>query len=195
MAPYLAIVVGLSLVLLLLVFRSLAVPIVATVGFLLSLAAAFGVTVAVYQWGWLGSLFAVHNPGPVLSFLPILLTGILFGLAMDYQVFIVTSMKEAYDKTGKATQSVRAGFSMAAPVVVAAALIMISVFAGFIFSHLSMIRPLGFALAMGVLFDAFFVRMTFVPAVLKLLGNGAWYLPKWLQKILPKMDVEGASVE
>lgn len=194
LAPYLTIVVGLSLVLLLLVFRSLAVPLLATVGFLLSLAAAFGVAVAVYQWGWLGALFGVHNPGPILSFLPILLTGILFGLAMDYQVFLVTAMREAYLETGRARKSVRTGFAMAAPVVVAAALIMVSVFAGFIFSGLAMIRPLGFGLAMGVLFDAFLVRMTFVPAVMQILGDKAWYLPKWLSKVLPKVDVEGAGL-
>lgn len=194
LAPYLVIVVGLSLVLLLLVFRSLAVPLLATVGFLLSLAAAFGVAVAVYQWGWFGALFGVHNPGPILSFLPILLTGILFGLAMDYQVFLVTAMREAYVETGQARRSVRTGFAMAAPVVVAAALIMVSVFAGFIFSGLAMIRPLGFGLAMGVLFDAFLVRMTFVPAVMQILGDKAWYLPKWLSRILPKVDVEGAEL-
>lgn len=192
--PYLAIVVGLSLVLLLLVFRSVVVPVVATVGFLLSLAASFGATVAVYQWGWFGSIFSVHNPAPILSFLPILLTGILFGLAMDYQVFLVTAMREAYAHGGDARKAVRSGFNLAAPVVVAAALIMISVFAGFIFSHLSMIRPLGFALAIGVLFDAFVVRMTLTPAVMHLLGEKAWYIPKWLDRILPDVDVEGASL-
>ncbi len=193
--PYLAIVVGLSLVLLLLVFRSVVVPVIATVGFLLSLAASFGATVAVYQWGWFGEIFSVHNPSPILSFLPILLTGILFGLAMDYQVFLVTAMREAYAHGGNARQAVRSGFNLAAPVVVAAALIMISVFAGFIFSHLAMIRPLGFALAIGVLFDAFIVRMTFTPAVMHLLGEKAWYIPRWLDRILPDVDVEGASLE
>lgn len=192
--PYLVIVVGLSLILLLLVFRSLAIPLIATVGFLLSLAAAFGVTVAVYQWGWVGGLFGVHNPGPVLSFLPILLTGILFGLAMDYQVFLVTAMREAYVHGNSARRSIRIGFNMAAPVVVAAALIMVSVFAGFIFSHLAMIRPLGFGLAMGVLFDAFLVRMTFMPAVMEILGDKAWYLPRWLERIVPKVDVEGSDL-
>lgn len=191
LAPYLITVVGLSLILLLLVFRSLLIPVLATGGFLLSLAAAFGATVAVYQWGWLGWMFGVHHPGPVLSFLPILLTGILFGLAMDYQVFLTTPMREAYLHGGDARLAVRRGFNMAAPVVVAAALIMISVFSGFVFSHLAMIRPLGFALAFGVLFDAFFVRMTFVPAILQLVGKRAWYLPKWMQRILPKIEVEG----
>lgn len=193
--PYLAIVVGLSLVLLLLVFRSVVVPLLATGGFLLSLAASFGATVAVYQWGWLGPVFDVHNPSPIMSFLPILLTGILFGLAMDYQVFLVTAMREAYAHGSSPRKAVKEGFNLAAPVVVAAALIMIAVFASFIFAHLTMIRPIGFALAFGVLFDAFIVRMTLTPAIMHILGEKAWYLPKWLGKILPDVDVEGAGVE
>src|SRR5699024_7631432 len=123
-----------------------------TGGFLLSLAAAFGASTAVYQFGWLSGVFGVNVPGPLLSFLPILLTGILFGLAMDYQVFLVSAMRERFVHGESARDAVRSGFSMTAPVVTAAALIMISVFAGFIFSHLAMIRPLGFALAFGVLF-------------------------------------------
>jgi RND superfamily putative drug exporter len=193
--PYLIIVVGLSLILMLLVFRSVVVPLIATLGFLLSLAAAFGSTVAVYQWGWFGPLFDVHNPAPIMSFLPILLTGILFGLAMDYQVFLVTAMREAYAHGSSARDAVKQGFNLAAPVVVAAALIMVSVFAGFTFSHLTMIRPIGFALAIGVLFDAFVVRMTLTPAIMHLLGDKAWYLPAWLERILPDVDVEGAKLE
>lgn len=195
LVPYLAIVVGLSLVLLLLVFRSIVVPLLATVGFLLSLAASFGATVAIYQWGWLGPLFGVYNPAPIMSFLPILLTGILFGLAMDYQVFLVTAIREAYAHGTDAVEAIRKGFDHTAPVVVAAALIMISVFSGFVFGHLAMIRPIGFALAIGVLFDAFIVRMTLTPAVMGLLGDKAWYLPKWLDKILPNVDVEGAGLQ
>ena len=194
LVPYLSIVVGLSLILLLLVFRSVVVPVLATGGFLLSLAAAFGASVMVYQFGWMGSVFDVNVPGPLLSFLPILLTGILFGLAMDYQVFLVSAMRERFAHGEPARDAVRSGFSMAAPVVTAAALIMISVFAGFVFSHLTMIRPLGFALAVGVLFDAFVVRMTLIPALMHLLGDKAWYLPKWLDKILPDVDVEGSKL-
>jgi RND superfamily putative drug exporter len=193
--PYLAIVVGLSLLLLLLVFRSIVVPLLATGGFLLSLAAAFGLVVAVYQWGWLGAVFDVANPGAVLSFLPIILIGVLFGLAMDYQVFIASGMREAYMHGAPARKAVRIGFSHAAAVVTAAAIIMVSVFAGFIFSHLTMVRPLGFAMAFGVLLDAFVVRMTIVPAVMYLLGEKAWWLPKWLDRILPDVDVEGAQLE
>jgi len=195
LGPYLTIVVGLSLILLLLVFRSIVVPVIATLGFLLSLAASFGATVAVYQWGWLGSLLDVHNPAPIMSFLPILLTGILFGLAMDYQVFLVTAIREAYAHGSDSRRAIKEGFNLAAPVVVAAALIMVSVFASFTFSHLTMIRPIGFALAVGVLFDAFVVRMTLTPAVMHLLGDKAWYLPKWLDRILPDVDVEGAKLE
>ncbi|MFP5310996.1 MAG: MMPL family transporter, partial [Actinomycetes bacterium] len=138
--PYLAIVVGLSLILLLLVFRSIVVPLLATGGFLLSLAAAFGAVVAVYQWGWLGTVFDVANPGAVLSFLPIILIGVLFGLAMDYQVFIASGMREAYMHGSSAKEAVRVGFRHAAAVFTAVAIIMVSVFAGFIFSHLTMVR-------------------------------------------------------
>ncbi|MDD1478284.1 MMPL family transporter [Arthrobacter sp. H16F315] len=192
--PYLMIVVGLSLILLLLVFRSIWVPLLATGGFLLSLAAAFGAVVAVYQWGWLGAVFGVENPGAVLSFLPIILIGVLFGLAMDYQVFIASGMRESYMHGESAKHAVRSGFSHAAAVVTAAAIIMVSVFSGFIFSHLNMVRPLGFAMAFGVLIDAFVVRMTIVPAVMYLLGEKAWWLPRWLDRILPDVDVEGAKL-
>jgi RND superfamily putative drug exporter len=192
--PYLAIVVGLSLILLILVFRSILVPILATAGFLLSLVAAFGGVVAVYQWGWLGGVFDVANPGAVLSFLPIILIGVLFGLAMDYQVFIASGMREAFVHGQSAKQAVRTGFKHAAPVVTAAAIIMTSVFSGFIFSHLTMVRPLGFALAFGVLIDAFVVRMTIIPAAMHLLGKSAWWIPKWLNKVLPDVDVEGAKL-
>lgn len=192
--PYLAIVVGLSLVLLLLVFRSIVVPLLATGGFLLSLAAAFGAVVAVYQWGWLGSVFGVDNPGAVLSFLPIILIGVLFGLAMDYQVFIASGMRESFMHGEPAKHAVRSGFSHASAVVTAAAIIMISVFSGFIFSHLNMVRPLGFAMAFGVLVDAFVVRMTIVPAVMYLLGEKAWWLPRWLERFLLDVDVEGARL-
>jgi RND superfamily putative drug exporter len=194
MPLYLGIVVGLSLILLLLVFRSVLVPLIATAGFLLSLLASFGATVAIYQWGWFGDLFGVTNPGPILSFLPIILIGVLFGLAMDYQMFLVSGMREAYVHGGSARAAVRVGFSHGARVVTAAAIIMVSVFAGFVFSHLTMVRPIGFGLAFGVLLDAFVVRMTLVPAAMYLLGRKAWWLPRWLDRILPDVDVEGAKL-
>lgn len=192
--PYLALVVGLAFLLLMLVFRSVLVPLKATLGFLLSVAATFGAVVAVFQWGWLGSLIGVAEPGPIMSLLPILLVGILFGLAMDYQVFLAIRMREDYVHSGNAQDAVITGFRHSARVVTAAAIIMISVFGGFIFSHQSFIKPIGFALAFGVLVDAFVVRMTIVPAVMSILGRAAWWLPKWLGRILPNVDVEGAKL-
>ncbi|WP_178945454.1 MMPL family transporter [Kocuria sp. TGY1127_2] len=192
---YLAIVLGLSLLVLILVFRSILVPLTATLGFLFSLLASFGATVAVFQWGWLGSLFGVTDPGPILSFLPILAVGILFGLAMDYQVFLVSSMREAYSHGRGGKKSVIIGFNHSAKVVLAAALIMAGVFLGFVFSGEAMIASIGFSLAAGVLFDAFVVRMTLIPALMYLMGSKAWWLPRWVDKILPDVDVEGASLE
>ncbi|MGM0928755.1 MAG: MMPL family transporter [Actinomycetota bacterium] len=194
MPVYLAIVIGLSLILLLLVFRSVLVPLLATAGFLLSLGASFGAIVAIYQWGWLGNLFDVHDPGPILSFLPMILIGVLFGLAMDYQMFLVSGMRESYAHGEEARAAVVSGFNHGAKVVTAAAIIMVSVFAGFIFSHLTMVRPIGFALALGVLLDAFVVRMTLIPAAMHLFGKAAWWMPRWLDKILPDVDVEGAKL-
>ncbi len=191
---YLGVVVGISILLLLLVFRSLLVPLLATGGFLLSVAASFGAVVAVYQWGWLGSLFGVANPGVILSFLPTLVIGILFGLAMDYQMFLVSGMREAWAHGHTARTAVRTGFSHGARVVTAAALIMTGVFASFIYSPMQMIKPIGFALAVGVLLDAFVVRMTIMPAIMHLLGERAWYLPGWLQRIVPDLDVEGTKL-
>ncbi|WP_435738356.1 MMPL family transporter [Cellulosimicrobium sp. PMB13] len=192
---YLAVVVGLSLIILILVFRSIFVPVVATLGFILSYFAALGGVVAIYQWGWLAGVFDVETPGPILNFLPTILVGILFGLAMDYQLFLGSGMREAYAHGAPAriaiVQGVRAGRS----VVTAAAIIMISVFGGFVFSHSAMIRPIGFALAFGVLVDAFVVRMLLVPALMHLAGDKAWWLPRWLDKILPDVDVEGAALE
>lgn len=191
---YLLVVVGLSLVILTGVFRSLVVPFVATAGFLLSVAAAFGTTVAVFQWGWLGGLFGVSEPGPILSFMPIMLVGVLFGLAMDYQMFLVSGMREAVSHGEDARTAVRSGFVHGAKVVTAAAIIMFSVFGGFVFSHLTMIRPMGFALAVGVLVDAVLVRMTLTPALMHLLGERAWWMPAWLDRITPDLDVEGTGL-
>ena len=191
---YLIIVVGLALVLLLLVFRSLLVPVVAALGFLLSVGVSFGAVVAVYQLGWGSALFGVETPGPIISFLPIILTGVLFGLAMDYQVFTVAGMREAYVHGAEPKDAVVNGFTAGSRVVVAAAIIMASVFAGFILAPDAIIASIGFALAIGVLADAFLVRMTLVPAVMTLLGKAGWYLPKWLDKVLPNVDIEGAKL-
>jgi RND superfamily putative drug exporter len=192
---YLGVVIGLSLLILILVFRSILVPVTATLGFVLSLFATFGGITAIFQWGWLGAVFGVHDPGPVLSFLPTILIGILFGLAMDYQLFLVSGMREAYAHGAPARLAVRQGLHAGRTVVTAAAIIMISVFGGFIFSHTTMIRSLGFGLAFGVLADAFLVRMLVIPAVMHLLGKSAWWIPRWLDRILPNVDVEGAALE
>lgn len=191
---YLGVVMGLSFLVLILVFRSILVPLVASVGFLFSVLASFGAVVSIYQLGFMSSLFGVDHPGPVLSFLPTLLIGILFGLAMDYQMFLVTGMREAYVHGKDAVTAVVTGYNHAVRVVVAAAIIMISVFGGFIFADSTMIRPMGFGLAFGVLVDAFIVRMTLTPAIMALLGDKAWWMPKWLDRLTPNMDVEGAGL-
>jgi len=185
---YLAVVVGLSLILLIVAFRSILVPIKATLGFLLSVLAMFGALVAVFQWGWFG---IANAPGPIVSFIPIIGIGILFGLAMDYEFFLVSGMHEVYSHTKNAKLSVIRGFGMGSKVVTAAAIIMVSVFAGFVFNHDSTIQALGFGLALGIFVDAFLVRMTIVPAVMTLLGKRAWWLPKWLERRLPHVSIEG----
>ncbi|MFF2326885.1 MULTISPECIES: MMPL family transporter [unclassified Streptomyces] len=192
--PYLAIVVGLAILLLMIVFRSVLVPLKAAAGFLLSVLASLGAVVAVFQWGWLAGLLGVQQTGPIMSMMPIFLVGIVFGLAMDYEVFLVSRMREAHVHGEQPRQAVESGFRHSARVVVAAALIMMAVFSGFVGAGESMIKMIGFGLAVAVLFDAFVVRMAFVPAVLALLGRYAWWMPKWLGRLLPKVDVEGEGL-
>lgn len=206
--PFGLFVVGLSLVLLMIVFRSIWVPIKAALGYLLSVAAAFGVVAAVFEWGWGAELLHVSRTGPVISFMPIILMGVLFGLAMDYQVFLVSRMREDYvharrAAAGHATRSardiavgaVRSGFTASARVVTAAAIIMFAVFAAFVPEGDSSIKPIALGLAVGIAVDAFLVRMTLVPAVMALLGDKAWWMPRWLDRILPHFDIEGEAVE
>lgn len=192
--PYLALVVGLAFLLLMLVFRSVLVPLKAALGFLLSVVAALGAVVAVFQWGWLSSLFGVEQTGPIMSMMPIFMVGVVFGLAMDYEVFLVTRMREAYVHGETPGQAIVTGFKHGARVVTAAAVIMMAVFSGFIGSSESMIKMIGFSLAIAVFFDAFVVRMAIVPAVLALLGRRAWWLPRWLDRALPNVDVEGEAL-
>ncbi|MEJ8669758.1 MMPL family transporter [Streptomyces sp. MS1.AVA.1] len=192
--PYLALVVGLAFLLLIVVFRSILVPLKAALGFLLSVMAALGAVVAVFQWGWFAGLMGVEETGPVMSMMPIFMVGVVFGLAMDYEVFLVTRMREAYVHGEKPSQAVVTGFKYGARVVSAAAVIMMAVFAGFIGSSESMVKMIGFGLAIAVFFDAFIVRMAIVPAVLALLGKKAWWLPKWLDRALPNVDVEGEGL-
>ncbi|MDR7275087.1 MMPL family transporter [Catenuloplanes atrovinosus] len=191
---YLVLVVGLALLLLVLVFRSLLVPVVGVLGFLLTIGSALGATTAVFQWGWLNELVNTEIEAPLLSLAPIIVIGILFGLAMDYQVFLVSRMHEAHAHGASPRDAVITGFKQAAPVVVAAATIMFAVFAGFVPEGNDTIKPIAFALAVGILFDAIIVRMIAVPAALGLLGRAAWWLPSWL-RWLPVLDVEGAALE
>ena len=190
LAPYLAIVVGLAFVLLVIVFRSVVVPLLATLGFLLSVLAALGITIKLVQDGWLG----LFDPQPIMSFTPTLLVGIVFGLAMDYQVFLTTRMREAYTHGLSARDAVIDGFRQSGRVVTAAALIMISVFAAFAFQDNALIRTIGVALATAVVLDAFLVRMVLIPAVLLAIGDKAWWMPRWLDRILPRVDVEGEAL-
>ncbi|NUR04213.1 MAG: MMPL family transporter [Streptomyces sp.] len=192
--PFAVVVVGLSLLLLMIAFRSIAIPIKATVGFLLSLGAAFGATVAVFQWGWLAGLLGVPSLGPVASFAPIIVMAVLFGLAMDYEVFLVSAMREDYGHRGDARRAILVGARNASRVVTAAALIMVAVFVAFVLGKDPDVMPIAFGLAFGVLIDAFAVRMTLVPAVLALLGDRAWRIPRRLDRFLPHLAAEGESI-
>lgn len=189
--PYVLIVLVLAFLVLLLVFRSIWVPLIAALGFALSVAATFGATVAIFQEGFLG---IIDDPQPLLSFLPIMLIGLVFGLAMDYQIFLVTRMREGFIRGKSAGDATANGFKHGARVVTAAALIMISVFAAFMLQDMAFIKTMGFALAVAVFFDAFLVRMMIIPATMFLLGERAWWLPGWLDKMLPRVDVEGADL-
>jgi RND superfamily putative drug exporter len=191
---YIAVVVGLALLLLMVVFRSVLVPLKAAGGFLLSIAAAMGVVVWVFQDGNMADLFSVAQAGPIVSFLPILLIGILFGLAMDYEVFLVSRMREAYVKSGNPRESVVTGYGQSGRVVTAAAVIMTAVFGAFLLDPDPVVKSIGLSLAFGVLADAFIVRMTLVPAVMALLGHSAWKLPRRLERIVPEVDIEGEKL-
>lgn len=192
--PFGIVVVGLSIVLLLLVFRSIIVPIKAALGFILSVTGAFGVVVAVFQWGWFNTLLHVDTPGPILSFMPIILMAVLFGLAMDYQVFMVSGMREQFVHTKKAPYSIEEGYSQGARVVTAAAAIMFFVFFSFVPESSNLIKPIALGLAVGIALDAFIVRMTLVPAVMALFGKSAWWFPKSFEKSVPEADVEGEKL-
>ena len=187
---YIAIIVGLSLIVLIIAFHSLLVPLKATLGFVFSVLAMFGALVAVFQWGWFGIADA---PGPIISFIPIIATGILFGLAMDYEFFIMSGIHEEshYHKSTK--KAVEVGFAQSAKVVTAAALIMTGVFSGFVSNSDSTVQAIGFGLAVGVMIDAFIIRMTIIPALTIILGKASWWMPKWLEKITPKISIEGSD--
>ncbi|MEU1472489.1 MMPL family transporter [Streptomyces sp. NPDC005761] len=194
LVPYLSVVIGLAVLLLMVVFRSVLVPVKAALGFLLSVGAAFGVLVAVFQWGWAADLIGIEQTGPVMSLMPILIIGIVFGLAMDYEVFLLTRMREAYVHGASPAEAIVSGFRHSGRVVAAAAIIMISVFAGFIGMSSPTIQTMGVGLAAAVAFDAFVVRMAIAPAVLALLGHRAWWLPRILNRVLPNVDIEGEAL-
>lgn len=189
------VIVAIAFLLLAFVFRSIIVPLKAVLGFVLSLAATLGFTTLVMQDGFLGNLFGVEATGPVLAFLPVIVIGILFGLAIDYELFLMTRVHEEYSKTGDNDHAILVGIKQSGPVIVAAALIMFSVFISFVFQDDSTIKSIGIALGFGVLFDAFVVRMLIIPALTKLFGKATWYLPKWLDGIMPEIDIEGKALE
>ena len=188
-----AVVVGLALVLLTIAFRSMLVPLTAVGGFLLSIGASLGAMVAVFQEGFGASLLGIE-PAPIVSLLPVVIIGILFGLAMDYQVFLVSRMHEAHAHGDDPQAAVHDGFRHSARVVTAAALIMGSVFAGFILPDDAIIKSIGFGLTFGILIDAFLIRMTLIPALMSLLGSRAWHLPRWIDRVVPNLDLEGAAL-
>ncbi len=192
---FLIVIVGLALLLLMLVFRSIAVPVKAVVGFLLTIAATLGITTWVFQQGHLASALGVVSAGPIVSFLPVLLILILFGLAMDYEVFLVSRIREAYTHGEQPQDAIISGFRASARVVTAAALIMIGVFASFTTGDDIVVESIAFALAFGVLVDAFLVRMTLVPAILTLLDRSAWTIPGWLDRRLPHQEIDGADLD
>lgn len=191
---FFAAVLTLSFLLLAMVFRSVLVPVKAVIMNMLSIASAYGVVVAIFQWGWFGSITGIE-PAPIEPFIPVMLFAIVFGLSMDYEVFLLSRIKEEFDRTGDAVNSVADGLASTARVITAAAAIMVVVFGSFLFEDLRIIKLFGTGLALAVFLDATFVRMLLVPATMELLGEKNWWLPGWLDKILPRINVEGPPHE
>jgi putative drug exporter of the RND superfamily len=191
---FLAVVIGLAFILLTFAFRTIWVPIKSIIGFLLSVGAAFGLTVALFQWGWGQTVFNVTK-SETISFLPIIMIAIIFGLSSDYEVFVVSRIKEDFTHTGEAVPAVRRGAGRASRVVTAAALIMFSIFVAFLVSPTPTIKTIGFSFAAGVFLDAFVVRLTLVPAVMALAKSGFWYHPQWFAKYVPDPDIEGERLQ
>ena len=192
MPYFFAAVLGLSFLLLLAVFRSLLVPIKAVIMNLLSIGAAYGIVVAIFQWGWLRDVAGIE-PAPIEPFIPMMLFAIVFGLSMDYEVFLLSRIKEEYDRTGDSRESVADGLAATARIITVAAAIMVVVFGSFLLEPTRVIRLMGVGLAVAVLLDATVVRMLLVPATMELLGDRNWWLPRWLDRILPRIDVEGPT--
>ncbi|MDN4639934.1 MMPL family transporter [Agreia sp. PsM10] len=192
---YIIVIVVISMLLLVVMFRSLLIPLIATLGYLLSVGASFGASTAVFQWGWLDAVIAAPQGDPMMSLLPLLLVGVLFGLAMDYQVFLVSRIKEMHDRGMSPKKAIREGFARSGPVLVAAATIMTVVFAGFATGTFAIGASIAFGLMVGVMADAFIVRLVLIPALLSLLGESAWWMPKWLDRIVPNIDTEGHALD
>ena len=186
-------IVGLSFILLMLVFRSILVPLKAAIMNLLSIGAAYGVIVAVFQKGWGAPLFGVHQSLPIISFIPMFMFAILFGLSMDYEVFLLSRIREEYHHTGDNTESVVVGITSTARVITSAALIMICVFISFVFGGEPTIKMMGLGLSTAVFVDATIIRMILVPSTMRLLGDANWWLPAWLDRLIPNLDIEGES--
>ncbi|MEU9153613.1 MMPL family transporter [Streptomyces sp. NPDC048417] len=191
---FLIVVVGLAFVLLTLAFRTILIPIKSIVGFLLSVAAAFGAQVAMFQWGWGEDLFGIP-PSETISFLPVIMLAIIFGLSSDYEVFVVSRIKEEFTKSGDAVQAVERGTGLAARVVTAAALIMCSIFVAFMFTDDPTVKAIGFSFAVGVVLDAFVVRLTLVPAFMAIARAKIWYHPQWFGRYVPDFDIEGDRLQ
>ncbi|HEY2665904.1 MAG TPA: MMPL family transporter, partial [Actinomycetota bacterium] len=192
---FIGVVVGLSFILLAIVFRSLLIPLKAAIMNLLSVGAAFGVLVAVFQWGWLGKVFGVTRTGPVTSFLPVMLFAILFGLSMDYEVFLLTRVHEEYLRRGDNSDAVRIGLAATGQTITAAAAIMIVVFGSFILLGQPIIKEFGLGLSTAILVDAVVVRSALVPALMQMLGKANWWFPGWLDRLLPHLHVESEEPE
>ncbi|HZJ26131.1 MAG TPA: MMPL family transporter [Acidimicrobiia bacterium] len=188
---FFTVVLGLSFMLLMMVFRSLMVPIKAVVMNLLSIGAAYGIIVAIFQWGWAKDLFGIGKGGPIEPFVPMMLFAIVFGLSMDYEVFLLSRIKEEYDRTGNNASAVADGLAATARVITAAAAIMVVVFGSFMLEDDRTIKLFGLGLALAVLLDATVVRMLLVPATMELLGDRNWWIPRWIERILPAIHIEG----
>jgi RND superfamily putative drug exporter len=185
-----AIVLALSFLLLMVVFRSLLVPLKAVIMNLLSVGVAYGLMVVVFQWGWGGSLIGLDKSGPVEAWVPLMMFAVVFGLSMDYEVFLLSRIKEEYDKTGDNASAVARGLAATARVITAAAAIMVCVFGAFMLGPDRSLKMFGFGLAVAVLVDATLVRLVLVPATMELLGDRNWWIPRWLDRILPRIHIE-----
>jgi RND superfamily putative drug exporter len=188
-------VVIVSFLLLMAVFRSIAVPIKAAIMNLLSVGAAYGVIVAVFQWGWLGSFFAIGKTGPIDPWIPLMMFTILFGLSMDYEVFLLSRVREEYLRTGDNATAVADGLAVTARVITAAAAIMVCVFGSFVLGDLRALKLFGMGLATAVFVDATLVRLVLVPSTMELLGRANWWLPRWLDRVVPTISVEAPPPE